>query len=90
MKTNEKTKWVIDVSHSKVGFKVKHLMIANVLGTFREFDAQLTTDGDDFTTAVIINAREKNYYKREISQYFHSHRLNKFSSSQQIYNLHFK
>jgi polyisoprenoid-binding protein YceI len=53
MKTNEKTTWAIDPSHSKVGFKVKHLMIANVLGTFREFDAQVTTDGNDFTSAVI-------------------------------------
>jgi polyisoprenoid-binding protein YceI len=53
MGTQEKTKWTIDPSHSKIGFKVKHLMIANVTGTFREFEGQVTTTGDDFSTAEI-------------------------------------
>jgi len=52
MKTLE-TKWVIDPSHSKVSFKVKHLMISNVLGNFKEFEGQASTDGDDFSTAEI-------------------------------------
>jgi polyisoprenoid-binding protein YceI len=53
MKTNEKTTWAIDPSHSKIGFKVKHLMISNVLGNFREFTGQVTTTANDFSTAVI-------------------------------------
>jgi polyisoprenoid-binding protein YceI len=53
MKTEEKTNWAIDPSHSKIGFKVKHLMISNVLGNFREFEGQVITDGNDFSTAVI-------------------------------------
>jgi polyisoprenoid-binding protein YceI len=53
MKTQEKTKWSIDPSHSKIGFKVKHLMISNVLGNFREFEGQVVTDGNDFSTSVI-------------------------------------
>jgi polyisoprenoid-binding protein YceI len=53
MKTEEKTKWTIDPSHSKIGFKVKHLMISNVLGNFREFEGQVSTDGNDFSTAAI-------------------------------------
>lgn len=48
-----KTKWVIDPVHSEIAFKVKHLMISNVKGIFREFDASVTTDGDDFSTAAI-------------------------------------
>lgn len=52
MKT-QKTNWVIDPSHSKVSFKVKHLMISNVLGNFKEFEGQASTDGDDFSTAEI-------------------------------------
>ena len=43
-----KTNWVIDASHSKVGFKVKHLMISNVLGSFKEFEGTAETVGDDF------------------------------------------
>jgi len=53
MKTEEVTKWAIDPTHSKVGFKVKHLMISNVLGSFREFSGEVTTSGNDFSTAVI-------------------------------------
>ena len=53
MATTEKTKWAIDPSHSKVGFKVKHLMISNVLGSFKEFEGQASTVGNDFSTAEI-------------------------------------
>jgi polyisoprenoid-binding protein YceI len=53
MKTQELTKWSIDPTHSKVGFKVKHLMISNVLGSFREFSGEVTTMGNDFSTAKI-------------------------------------
>jgi polyisoprenoid-binding protein YceI len=53
MKTEEKTKWAIDPTHTKIGFKVKHLMISNVFGSFREFEGVVTTDGNDFSTADI-------------------------------------
>jgi polyisoprenoid-binding protein YceI len=53
METQEKTKWSIDLSHSKIGFKVKHLMISNVLGNFIEFEGHVTTNGNDFSTASI-------------------------------------
>jgi len=59
METKEKTKWAIDPSHSKVGFKVKHLMISNVQGSFKKFDGQAVTEGNDFSNAAIslsINA----------------------------------
>lgn len=49
----QKTKWVIDPTHSKVNFRVKHLMISNVEGNFREFEGQATTSGDDFTTVQV-------------------------------------
>ena len=52
MKTQE-TKWIIDPTHSKVGFKVKHLMISNVQGNFKEFDGAVATEGDNFSTAQI-------------------------------------
>jgi len=47
------TKWSIDTAHSEVGFKVKHLMIANVRGNFKEFDGSIYTTGEDFMTAEI-------------------------------------
>ncbi|MEO8085975.1 MAG: YceI family protein [Bacteroidota bacterium] len=48
-----KSKWGIDASHSEVGFKVKHLMITNVHGVFREFDASIYTTAEDFMTVEI-------------------------------------
>jgi polyisoprenoid-binding protein YceI len=48
-----KTKWTIDPAHSEIGFRVKHLVFSNVRGTFKEFDASVYTDGDDFRSAEI-------------------------------------
>lgn len=47
------TKWSIDQAHSEITFKVKHLMIANVMGTFKIFDASIYTIGNDFSTAEV-------------------------------------
>ena len=47
------TKWVIDPTHSEIGFKIKHLMITNVSGKFNDFEAEVQTEGEDFTTAQI-------------------------------------
>lgn len=45
------TKWATDPTHSEITFKVKHLMISNVKGEFRTFQA--TIDGEDFTKSTI-------------------------------------
>jgi polyisoprenoid-binding protein YceI len=45
------TKWVLDPSHSEVEFKVKHMMISTVTGTFSKFEATVETEGEEFTTA---------------------------------------
>ena len=47
------TKWSIDPAHSEIAFKTKHLMISNVKGVFREFDASIYTTGNDFSSAKI-------------------------------------
>jgi polyisoprenoid-binding protein YceI len=43
----------IDPTHSEINFKVKHMMITNVSGTFTKFDATLQSDAPDFSDAVI-------------------------------------
>jgi len=50
---SNKTKWSIDQSHSEIEFKVKHLMIAHVKGSFKKFDASIYTNGKDFSSAEI-------------------------------------
>lgn len=37
--------WVIDPSHTRVGFSAKHAMVATVRGQFAEFSGSLTLDG---------------------------------------------
>jgi polyisoprenoid-binding protein YceI len=49
--TTTATQWVLDPSHSELGFKVKHLMISNVKGAFTRFSA--VVDGEDFTKSTI-------------------------------------
>src|SRR3989337_448734 len=46
--------WKIDPSHSEVQFKVRHLMVTNVTGYFRQFDLTVETGTDDFDTAKKI------------------------------------
>jgi len=46
-------KWVIDPTHSEVQFKVKHLMITTVTGSFDKFEASIETDKEDFSKAKI-------------------------------------
>ena len=47
------TKWVIDPTHSEIGFKVKHMMFTNVSGKFEKFDASIETEGDSFENAKV-------------------------------------
>ncbi len=51
--SEEKTKWVLDAAHSEIGFKIKHLMLTNVKGEFKTFEASIYTTGDDFMSAEI-------------------------------------
>ena len=51
--TSTKTKWDLDPAHSEIGFKVKHMMITNVSGTFQKFGVEAETDENDFGTARI-------------------------------------
>ena len=47
------TKWVIDPTHSEIGFKVKHMMFTNVSGKFESFTAEATTEDENFESANI-------------------------------------
>ena len=48
------TKWVVDQSHSTVGFEVKHMMVSKVKGHFDSYTAEVeAADLTDLTTANI-------------------------------------
>jgi polyisoprenoid-binding protein YceI len=50
---NNQLKWSIDQAHTEIGFKVKHLMISNVKGSFKTFEGSIYTTDRDFSTAEI-------------------------------------
>jgi polyisoprenoid-binding protein YceI len=45
--------WKIDPAHSEINFKVKHLVVSTVRGHFKDFDASIETNTDDFSDAKI-------------------------------------
>ena len=63
--------WKLDPAHSEVQFKVKHLMITTVTGYFKQFDLNVETASDDFTTAskieftADINSIDTNNHQRD-------------------------
>lgn len=48
---NNSAKWVLDPTHSELTFKVKHLMISNVKGEFKNFTAEI--DQEDFKSGKV-------------------------------------
>lgn len=47
------TSWNLDLSHSELQFKVRHMMISTVTGEFKQFSINTTTEGNDFATASV-------------------------------------
>lgn len=48
-----RTTWAIDPMHSEVLFKIKHLVISTVTGSFKKFQGTAITSGDDFNDAKV-------------------------------------
>jgi len=49
-----KTQWGIDATHTEVQFKVKHLVIATVTGSFKKFSGSVETENEnDFNSATV-------------------------------------
>jgi polyisoprenoid-binding protein YceI len=46
-------KWIIDPSHSEIQFKIRHLMITNVTGSFGKFNAEIEGGDKDFSSSKI-------------------------------------
>ena len=47
------TQWNLDSSHSEITFKVRHMMISNVKGSFTDFSAEMTSEDDTFKNAKV-------------------------------------
>ena len=44
--------WTIDTAHSTIGFKVKHLVVSTVRGSFTDFAGSITSSDDTFEGAT--------------------------------------
>jgi polyisoprenoid-binding protein YceI len=53
MSTMAKATWILDAAHTNVEFSVKHMMIANVKGSFSGVEGTVVADLADLTTAEI-------------------------------------
>lgn len=52
--TKAQTNWAVDASHSKLGFKVLHMMVSETEGKFKVYEGSVTSKSDkDFTDATI-------------------------------------
>jgi polyisoprenoid-binding protein YceI len=45
--------WKVDKAHTSVGFAVRHMVISEVIGNFKDFDITVNASKDDFSDAVI-------------------------------------
>lgn len=48
----ENTNWILEPSHSELQFKVKHLMLTNVTGSFKAITGDVSAD-ENFNTAKV-------------------------------------
>ena len=54
------TKWSLDPTHSEINFKIKHMMISNVTGSFTKFNVTAETDGDNFANSKVSFSTDVN------------------------------
>lgn len=47
------TKWNLDPTHSEITFKVKHMMISNVKGSFTNFNSELESEDETFKNVTV-------------------------------------
>lgn len=64
------TKWAVDNNHSVAQFKIRHLGIANVTGSFKVFHGEVVQENEDFDGAKIhfevdTNSLDTNHAQRD-------------------------
>ena len=49
--------WTIDPVHSRLGFSVRHMMIAKVRGSFTDFSGEITIADDPLQSTVAVDVQ---------------------------------
>ena len=60
------SEYTIDNSHTNVGFSVKHMMITNVKGDFKTYDATIDFDKDKKTFKILKDLTEVTAYLKSL------------------------
>lgn len=60
--------WKSDKTHSNLKFAITHLLVSEVEGSFKKFDAKITATKDDFSDAVVEFTGDVNSIDTENSQ----------------------
>ncbi|GAC1380260.1 MAG: YceI family protein [Ginsengibacter sp.] len=60
LKIYNMAKWTVDPAHSEIHFKIKHLVISTVSGSFKTFSGEVESDKEDFTDAKVTGRIEVN------------------------------
>jgi len=63
-----KTKWILDPTHSELLFRVKHLMITNVKGEFRKFNAEIEGEDDFINSSITVTIDAKSIFTNDDSR----------------------
>jgi polyisoprenoid-binding protein YceI len=67
-KPAETATWTLDKNHAKLGFTVTHMMVSDVEGWFKTFDAKITANGADFTDAVVEMTADVNSINTDVEK----------------------
>ena len=51
--TMQKAVWALDVTHSEITFKVKHMMVTNVTGKFEDYSVTADIDEENFENSQV-------------------------------------
>ena len=58
--------WSLDKAHAKLGFSVTHLLISEVEGSFKTFDAKITSSKEDLSDAVFELTAQANSINTDV------------------------
>jgi polyisoprenoid-binding protein YceI len=50
----QKSGWNLDKAHSSIGFSIKHMVISEVTGNFKDYDINFNSTKSDFTDASVV------------------------------------
>ncbi len=65
----EKSTWSLDKAHAKLGFTATHMMVSDVEGWFKTFDATLTVNKEDYSDAQVdLTAEIKSINTEEVKR----------------------